>query len=372
MNNVHGILFAYRSSPELRELTITRTISSIPFGGRYRIIDFMLSNYVNAGITDVGVIMRQNYQSLLDHLGSGKGWDLSRKHGGLKLLPPFAFSQQPAQGGMFRGKMEALDGVYTYLKQIRQEYVVLADADVVVNLPLRDILRFHMDSGADITVVCTDRVSGDPRQCTYLTMGEDGCAADVICGPNAPAGCESLGVYIMSKELLLSLTEHCAAHKIYSFSSGVLLGMKETLTIRPYLFNGYSACIHSVPAYFAESMELLEPEVRDALFVPQRPIRTKDRSNPSTYYGPDAQSVHSLVADGCVIEGHVENSVLFRGVRVGKGAVVKNCVLMQSANVGCGAEISYVIADKNVQIGACRTLVGHQSYPLAIAKQSVV
>jgi len=371
MNNLHGILFAYRSNPALRELTTTRTISSIPFGGRYRIIDFMLSNLVNAGVTDVGVIMHQNYQSLLDHLGSGKDWDLSRKHGGLKLLPPFAFAQRSHQGA-FRGKMEALDGVYTYLKQIRQEYVMLADGDVAVNLPVRDILRSHIDSGADITAVCTSHPTGAPRQSTYLTAGSDGRVADVSCAPNAPVGCESLNVYILSRDLLLSLTEHCAAHNIYSFSSGVLLGMKDTLNIRLWLFDGYAARIQSVDAYFTRSMELLEPEVREALFVPQRPIRTKDRSDPSTYYGPDARSVHSLVADGCVIEGHVENSILFRGVRVGRGAVVKNCVLMQSAVIGNGAEVSYVIADKNVQISPNRTLMGHQSYPLAIAKLSVV
>ena len=371
MNNLHGILFAYRSNPDLRELTTTRTISSIPFGGRYRIVDFMLSNLVNAGITDVGVIMHQSYQSLLDHLGSGKDWDLSRKHGGLKLLPPFAFAQRAHQGA-FRGKMEALDGVYTYLKQIRQEYVILADADIAVNLPVRDILRFHMDSGADITAVCTSQLAGEPRQSTYLTVGAEGRVTDVACAPNTPVGCESLNVYILSRELLLTLVEHCAAHNVYSFSSGVLLGMKDTLTIRPWMFDGYAARIQSVPSYFARSMDLLDPAVRSALFVPQRPIRTKDRSDPSTYYGPEASSHNCLVADGCIIEGHVENSILFRGVRVEKGAVVKNCVLMQSAVIGQQAEISYVIADKSVRISPRRTLVGHRSYPLAIAKLSVV
>lgn len=371
MNDLHGIVFAHRSNPDLRELTATRTISSIPFGGRYRMIDFMLSNLVNAGVTDVGIIMQQSYQSLLDHLGSGKDWDLSRKHGGLKLLPPFAFARNARQGA-FRGKMEALDGVYTYLKQIRQEYVVLADGDVAVNLPVLEILHVHIRSGADITAVCASRLDGVPRQSTYFSMGADGRVTDVACAPNAPVGCESLNVYILSRELLLSLTEHCAAHNIYSFSSGVLLGMKDTLTIRPYLFDDYSARIQSVPGYFARSMELLDPAVRAALFVPQRPIRTKDRSDPSTYYGANARSVNSLVADGCMIEGSVENCILFRGVRVGEGAVVKNCVLMQSAVIGADAQVSYVIADKGVRISPKRTLIGHQSYPLAIAKLSVV
>ena len=372
MNNLHGILFAYRSNPNLRELTQLRTISSIPFGGRYRMIDFNLSNLVNAGVTDIGVIMRENYQSLLDHLGSGKDWDLSRKHGGLRLLPPFAFARRQQQRSSFRGKMEALDGVSSYLHQIRQEYVVLADGDIAANLPIADILEHHLERGADITAVCTSKPTADPRQSTYFTVGADGLVADVACAPAEPAGCESLNVYILSRELLLNLTEYCAAHNIYSFSAGVLMGMRGELTISPYLFDGYAARVQSVAGYFACSMDLLNPAVREELFNPVRPIRTKDRSDPSTYYAPGACCTGSYMADGCIIEGVVENSVLFRGVQVKKGAVVRNCVLMQGATVGENAEISYVIADKDVRINPYRTLVGHRSYPLAIAKGSVV
>ena len=371
MNNLHGILFAYRSNPNLRELTTLRTIASIPFGGRYRMIDFNLSNLVNAGVTDVGVIMRESYQSLLDHLGSGKDWDISRKHGGLKLLPPFAFARRQPLAS-FRGKMEALDGVSSYLQQIRQEYVVLADGDIVANIPVQKVLEHHLETGADITAVCTRKPVGDPRQSTYFTVGANGWVTDVACSPASPVGCESLNFYILSRELLLSLTEYCSAHNIYSFSAGVLLAMKDTLKISPYLFEGYAARIQSITAYFARSMDLLDPEVRQDLFDPRRPIRTKDRSDPSTYYAPGSKCTGSLMADGCIIEGTVENCVLFRGVHVGKDAVVRNCVLMQGASVGDHAEISFVIADKDVKINSYRTLVGHRNYPLAIAKGSVV
>ncbi len=371
MNNLHGILFAYRSNPNLRELTTLRTISSIPFGGRYRMIDFNLSNLVNAGVTDIGVIMRESYQSLLDHLGSGKDWDLSRKHGGLKLLPPFAFARRQQQTS-FRGKMEALDGVSSYLHQIRQGFMALADGDIAANIPVQDVLAHHLESGADITAVCTSHPMADPRQSTYFTIGADGMVVDVACAPAAPMGCEALNFYILSKDLLLSLTEYCAAHNIYSFSAGVLMGMKDELKISPYVFDGYAARIQSVASYFARSMDLLDGSVRRDLFDLARPIRTKDRSDPSTYYATGSRCTRSLMADGCIIEGTVENSVLFRGVRVGKGAVVRNCVLMQGATVGDNAEISYVIADKSVRISPYRTLVGHQSYPLAIAKGTTV
>lgn len=371
MNNLHGIIFAYRATPDLRELTTLRTISSLPFGGRYRIIDFALSNMVNAGVTDVGVIMHENYQSLLDHLGSGKDWDLSRKHGGLRILPPFTYAHKQRQRG-FRGKMEAMDGVLTYLQSIRQEYVVLSDADIAANIDLRGALNDHIASGADITAICTSHPIGDPRQCTYFTVDSTGLVNEVIESPASPMGYESLDIYILSKERLLNLVEHCATHNLYSFSTDVLIGMRENLKIHPYLHDGYTARLQTVNSYFTCSMDLLKPEVRSALFSPSRPIRTKDRSNPSTYYAPGSRSVNSLVADGCIIEGEVENSILFRGVHVAKGAVVKNCILMQGTMIGEGAETRYVIADKNVEVHTHRTLMGYASYPLVIAKNSVV
>ena len=150
MNKLHGIIFAYRSNPNLRELTQPRNTCSIPYGGRYRVIDFMLSNMVNAGITDVGLIAHANYQSLLDHVGSGKDWDLSRKHGGLRILPPFSYADKRGDGN-YRGRMDALAGVYSYLQNIRQDTVVLAGGDLAVNLPLREIYASHVKSGADIT-----------------------------------------------------------------------------------------------------------------------------------------------------------------------------------------------------------------------------
>ncbi len=370
MNDLHGIILSYRSNPHLRELTQFRNNSSVPYGGRYRLIDFMLSSMVDAGMTDVGVIVHESYQSLLDHIGSGKDWDLSRKHGGLHMLPPFGYAEKGH--GEYRGVMEALSGVSYYLRDIRQDYVMLAPGDLALNLPVAEIFQRHLDSGADITAVCTRSPSAESRECVYLTMGADGLLSDVAVHPSEPRGCESLEIYFMSKALLLNLVEHCAAHDIVSFSRGVLLNMVHTLKIAPYVFDGYVARFPSVAQYFSKSMELLDPKVRAQLFLPARPIRTRDQSNPSTYYGPGATSVNSLVADGCVIEGAVENSILFRGVRVGKNAKISNCILMQGTTVGEGTILAYTIADKNVQVQANRTLMGHAAYPLAVSKDSVV
>ena len=268
--------------------------------------------------------------------------------------------------------MDALAGVYSYLERIRQDYVVLAGGDVAVNLDLDDVFEQHLRTGADITAVCTPVPRGDARSSDYFTVREDGVIADVSVHPVSPMGCESMEVYIMSKDLLMSLVEHCIAHNIPSFSQGVLLDMGKRLKLVSYTFQGYAARLQSVAGYYARSMELLDPAVRADLFNPLRPIKTKDMSNPSTYYGPGSKSKNSLVADGCIIEGEVENSILFRGVTVEKGAKVQNCILMQGSVIHQGAVLKYAITDKNVQVNAGRMLMGHETYPLAIAKNAVV
>lgn len=371
MNNLHGIIFAYESDAHLRELTQHRNNSSIPYGSRYRVIDFMLSNMVNAGVTDVGLIVHDSYQSLLDHIGSGKDWDLSRKHGGLRILPPFGYADRKGHNE-YRGRMDALAGVRSYLEKIRQDYVVLAGGDMAINIPLEDVFEAHLKSGADITAVCTHKPMGDPRGCVYFSIGDNGLVSDVSVRPKSAMGCESLDMFILSKTMLISLVDHCAAHNINGLGEGVLQAMAPILKISPYFFDGFVARVQSVSGYYERSMELLDPAIRDDLFRSDRPIRTKDQSNPSTYYGETARSHNSLIADGCIIEGEVENSILFRGVHVKKGARVSNCILMQSTTVKENAILKYVITDKNVTIEPGRMIMGHDSYPIAVEKNAIV
>ena len=186
MNGMHGIIFSYDKENGLRELIENRVHGSIPFGGDYRIIDFILSSMVNAGVTDVGVIMHGKCQSLLDHLGSGKSWDLSRNFGGLTLLPAFAYNEQHRGDGQFRGRVDALGSVMNYLKSIRQDYVVLSDSDTVINAPLEDVLHRHIDTGADITAVCT-AVPGDGQD-TYFRLDARGRITDTAYGLHTPEG----------------------------------------------------------------------------------------------------------------------------------------------------------------------------------------
>ena len=370
MNGMHGIIFSYESRNDLKELVDFRSAASVPFGGRYRMVDFALSNLVNAGVTDVGVVLHGRYQSMIDHLGSGKVWDLSRKRGGLRILPPFNYQKE--WGVMpFRGKVEALAGVRSYLDEIRQDYVVLMEGDLVVNLPLAEIQAEHVKSGADITVVCGND-SFATADGSYFEVDQDGRITEVLYNMNTPRGYRGLEVYILSTKLLKEIVDECYAKDQYSWRRDVLRAKKDSLKLNSYIWSGFAAQVRSVQEYYDRSMQLLDPKIRKELFTPARPIMAKGADKSSTYVGPDGRCVNSMVAEGCRIEGVVENSILFPGVVVEKGAVVRNCVLFKESAVGKNAQLSYIIADKNVVVQENRTLMGHATYPIVVAKGSVV
>jgi len=370
MNGLHGIIFAYERRNDLKELGDIRSAASLPFGGRYRAVDFPLSNLVNAGVTDVGVVLHGRYQSMIDHLGSGKVWDLSRKRGGLRILPPFNYQKE--WGIMpFRGKIEALAGVRSYLDEIRQDYVVLMDGDLVANLPLADVLEKHEASGADITVVCAND-SFTIEDGTYFEKDENGRVTEVLYHLQTPRGHRSLETYVLSTKLLKELIDECHGKGQYSWRQDVLLAKKNVLHEQCYVWAGFATQMRTVKEYYDRSMQLLDPAIRKELFTPERPIRAKGADKSSTYVGPNGRCVNSLVAEGCRIEGTVENSVLFPGVVVEAGAVVRNCVLFKESTVRSNAQLAYIIADKNVEVLADRTLIGHETYPIVLAKGSTV
>ncbi len=369
---MHGIIFAYRTYSELRELVGPRAAASIPFGSRYRLIDFTLSNMVNAGISDVGVIVHKSYQSLLDHIGSGKDWDLSRRSGGLKFLPPFSFSDASYSSG--HGFVNALYDIWSYLETVRQPYVVLAVGDLAASIPLEKVLAQHVASGADITTVCTKQGAEGANYSTYLIPDGQGMAAKAISDPltKPEGGLLSLEVYVMSTKFLRDLVQTCAAKNLWRFSSDVLTGNVDNYKIGIYEHSGYAACIRSLADYYRSSMDLLNPCVANDLFAKHGPVRTKERTDAATYYSSESSCKNSLVASGCYVEGHVENSILFRGVRVAKGAEIRNSIVMQGGIIHEKANLSHVITDKNVTITPYVTLTGHDRYPILIAKGNVI
>ena len=370
MNGLHGIIFAYERRGNLQELVSMRSASSIPFGGRFRAVDFALSNLVNANVTDVGIVLHGQYQSLLDHLGTGKDWDLSRKRGGLRLLPPFN-SQQDWGAMPYRGHIEALHGVRSYLEGIRQDYVVMMDGDLVANLPIADVYENHVKSGADITVVCAND-SFMTEDGIYFQIGDSGRVTEVFYNLHSPRGLRGLGTYVVSKKLLLELVDDCAAKDQISWRGDVLQAKKGSLKIQSYIWKGYAAQIRSVQEYYDRSMQLLEPSIRADLFCAQRPIRAKNADLSSSYLGSDGKCINSLIGDGCSIEGIVENSILFPGVTVEAGAVVRNCVIFKDSLIRKNARLTYIITDKDVEILEGRTLMGHATYPIVLAKGSKV
>lgn len=369
MIDMHGIILADRSNPQMQELVAKRTTASLPFAGRYRIIDFALSALQNAGVRDVGVVMQRDYQSLLDHIGSGKEWDMSRKRGGLRLLPPF--SRPDGHGGNI-SIIDALLSVESYIKGITQKYVVLGQGTLVANIDLVAALEHHIETGAEITAAVTTTVPVGSHK--RFVTDREGMVTDMLFKRNGNgAGYASLEVYIMTTETLLSIMSRCNSAinpKFHRDGIGGILASGGR--IATYLHTGYALTIKTVETYYNANMDMLEANARHDLFPTERPVYTKGRADVSTYYGEEATVKNCLVADGCFIEGHLEDCVVFSGVRVGRGAELKNCIIMQDSIIGMNTEIKNVVADKDTVISDMVMLAGSPRIPLVLPKGSKI
>ena len=370
MNNVHGIIYAYHGFAELRELGTHRTGSSLPFCGRYRLIDFALSAMMHAGIHDVGVIMQRDYQSLMDHLGSGRTWDMSRRTGGMRLLPPYGLPN--SQKGLYEGCMEALGAVRSYLGDIKQEYVVLHRGDLCANIDLESLVARHIASGADVTAVCTTRAQH--RVHHRYVVGPDGFVEQLLCRQTQEErGVASLEVYVMRKQRLLELVDWCAERSRLHFHRDAMTHLlSEGGRVAVYMHDEWSRMIVSVNDYYEASMDMLDERCRRELFDEARYITTRERMDASTYYADGARVRNSLIADGCIIEGDIENSVIFCGVKCAPGAVLRNCIVMNDTVIGTNARLGCIISDKNVKISPYVTLTGNEKLPLVIPKESEI
>lgn len=368
MPDMHGIVYAYHSSPALGELVTHRTSASLPFCSRYRLIDFALSSMTNAGVRDVGVIMQRDYQSLLDHLGSGKDWDMSRSSGGLRLLPPFGMYD--SRIGEYRGCMEALAAERSYIRDIKQNTVVLYRGDIVANLDLRAAYEAHRASGCEVTAVCAERpFVGSGERIRFVPDSADSARRMLFPGTEESGALCSAEIYLIQKRLLLSLIDWCRSNGRLHFHRDALTHYLESgAKIGLYIHRGYMARICSAGDYYRANMDMLDRMKRAELFPTQRPIYTRVRSSVSTYYGENASARNSLVADGCYIEGSIENCVLCRSVHVKKGSVLKNCVLMQDTVIGEGAKLQYVVTDKYTTCADGVRLSGSDGLPFIVPR----
>ncbi|MBO5415611.1 MAG: glucose-1-phosphate adenylyltransferase subunit GlgD [Clostridia bacterium] len=376
---VAGLIFANIHDACLPELTARRTMASVPFGCRYRLIDFPLSNMVNSGISKVGVIAHDNYQSLMDHIGTGKDWDLARRSGGIKILPPFitSYTSTTAQR-LYTTRLEALIGVTNFISKSTEDCIVLSDCDTICNINLSDVIAQHERTGADITIVTREFEPSEkfrPEDVYSVSSDSNNVITDISAyNANEYRSSEiSTNIMVINRIYLLGLVNDAASRGYIDFYRDVLSKILQRGTVYAYHYKGFFLKITSLESYFASSMKLLGEDARTGLTsVEGRPIHTKVRNSAPTLYKEGSKVANSYIADGCEIEGVVENSIIFRGVKVGKGAVVRNSILLQDTFVGDNVQLNCVVADKDVVIKDGRNLSGHTTMPFFVSKGTIV
>ena len=373
-----GIIFSNIHDNNIPELTRNRTMASVPFGCRYRLIDFTLSNMVNSNISNISVITHYNYQSLMDHIGSGKDWDLARRSGGIKILPPYLRTTANSVNQLYTTRLEALKNVNYAISKMTDDYVVLSDCDVICNIDLNDMIRYHKSQNADLTMA-VKKVNLTKEQAKINVLVDSNSNGEITDVQAYPTNFEgeadiNLNIMVMTRQYLQEIVEDSIAHNYTSLTKDVILRGISRKTYRTYRYDGYFACITSSQGYYTSSMELIrDKDVRAQLFgVKNRPVYTKVRNSAPTYYSADAKVTNSLIADGCEIYGEVENSILFRGTKIGKGTKVKNSILFQDTFTGENVILNCVIADKNVVIRDNKVLSGDESLPFYLAKGKMI
>jgi glucose-1-phosphate adenylyltransferase len=372
MNKMMGIINLSASTDKLKSLTEIRTIGSIPIGGRYRVIDFTLSNMVNSGISNIAICTQGKARSLYDHIGAGKYWDLDRKKDGLFYFHPEASSIDIVQK---KGDIEIFNGMLGFIKSASQEYVLMSRSYMIANIDYSEFLDKHIESEADVSIIYK-RMNNHVRRfidCDTINVDED----DNIISIGKNLGKKkfynvSLEMYIIKRDLLVDLIEETIHMGDVDYLKQMLFNQLGDLKVKGMAFEGYLACINSIQNYYKTNLDLLDPEVQTELFDGHGLIYTKIKDEPSTYYADDSYTANSLVSSGCIIEGIVENSVLSRGVHVKKGAIVRNSVVMQNSTINETANINYMILDKNVEIGEKRVFNGDAEHPFVISKNSKV
>ena len=373
MKNVMGIIYTNKDDLSLRELTNQRSVAALPLAGRYRVVDFILSSMVNSGVRNVGVIMQRNYRSLMDHLGSGKEWDLHTRNNGLFLLPPFVTQET---GGEYLGVLDALRANFDYLRRSTQRLALLTNSNMVFNMNFEPMIRQHEQTDADITLLYTkvrrdmELSSASKHTHAFLNVGKDGRISDMEVNPNA-ANYDTMymNVLLIKRTLLMHLVDGAAAHGEHDINRELIQPAIKSgsLKVYGYEFEGYYRRIETIKSYFRCNMDLLDYNVRQELFK-KSPVYTKTRDDVPAVYREGNNVKNSLVADGCVIEGSVENCVLFRGVHIGRNASVKNAIIMQDSEIEDSVELENVILDKNVTVRAHGRLIGQVQYPIVIGK----
>ena len=368
---VMGVIFSNIYDSSLGELTNHRTVASLPFGGRYRQIDFALSNMSNSSICKIGIITKHNYRSLMDHLGSCSAWDLNRKNEGVVFLPPFADGNMAS---VYKGKLEALYSAVHFIDNPIYDFVVICDSTVLCNIDYKAVIKQHIATRSDVTVVASPKTSDKPTSLA-LRADTDGFVSDIrINAPAEDGELMGMGMFVVSRALLVDVIRDSYSRGYTHFERDFLqrgfnMG---TLKIGAYRFDGVVLRNNDTESYYENNLALLKKEVRDGLFLQDSPIYTKVRDEAPTYYAEGSKASGCIIADGCIVRGDIKESVIFRDVSIEKGATVKNSIVMQGCRIAKDAVLECVILDKNVTVreGAC--LKGTPEHPVIIKKGEVV
>ena len=373
MKKTAGIIFSNIHDQELPELTRIRTMASVPIAARYRLIDFQLSSMVNAGIHQIGIICKTNYHSLLKHIGSGKDWDLDRKNDGVTIISPFV---EAGNGPLYENRLEAMQNALRYIRGIDESNVILTDCDLLSNVPYEEILQYHEENDADITAVYKKvnipTKAGNDSMEFILEEGTNVLKQVAIHNELQSITNHGLNIFVIKRQTLMDMINDSLIYGYKSFSREVLPMYLNRVKAVAYEFKGYAKGVSSLETYWEANMDLLDPKVRAQIFAPEKPIMTKILDSAPTIYGDDAVTSNSLISDGCVIQGTVENSIISRGVRVDEGAVVRNSIILSDTIIEAGANLNYIIADKNVFVRKGKTIAGCEGYPFFVAPQTIL
>lgn len=368
MNRIAGIINLDYEQDGLDELTYFRCGAAVPFAGRYRMIDFTISNMINSKIESIAVFARRKYRSLMDHLEHGKAWDLDHKRGGLFILPPDW--NDPTD--ISKGDLQHFHNNLDFINRALADYILVTGSRNICNINFQDVLKEHKQSNADVTVVYkrVDKLYPEHRLAHKLTLDENNRVVDIHNDHKSKN--IYMEMYLVKKSFMHMLIEESIAHGYTNLFLDAIKTKLHTIHIHAYEYKGVHALINSVESYYRNSTMLLNEERYDELFIEGSPIFTKVKDEAPVKYLKDANVVNTLVANGCIISGHVEDSILFRGVKVGKGAIIKNSIIMQRCDIDSGVVLENVILDKDCKISSGRRLVGAKEKPFVVAKRTTM
>lgn len=371
MKDTFAIVYAGHGNPFLGDLIAHRCVSALPLAGRYRTIDVLLSNLSQSGVRNVGVIMQRNFQSLVEHIGSGDAWDLNSKSGGVALLTPF---DQGMGTDLYQGFGDALFAKRYYIARQRSKYCLLLASDMVYREDYTRLLDRHLETGADITLLYSRDLRlglGDPTRVANLHI-EDGWVTSAEFGQIEDEGCYNLGACIMDKDLLVELVEDACAAGRYNFVADIIAPAAERRKVAAVEHKGYASRLTTVKSYFDITHDMIDPDIRAELFYEFGPVYTRVADAPPVRYAAGCSVENSVFGNGCTVQGRVAESIVFRGVSIESGADVENCVIMQDSRIGKNAYLRNAIIDKDVVVGEGARLVGTPDSQMVVRKGSIV